>query len=84
MSLVYCLNGYIEAGCCACILSIWLQRGRLLYVYSVSMVTERQVAGRGSCHLYIVYMVTLRQVAVRVYCLYGYMEAGCCTCIVFL
>ena len=35
-------------------------------MYSVSMVTERQVAGRGACHLYIVYMNTERQVAVRV------------------
>ena len=73
MSLVYCPYGYMEAGCCTCIVFLWLQRGklldvehvtcilsiwlhggRLLYVYSLSMVTERQVAGRGACHLYIV------------------------------
>ena len=33
---------------------------------SVSIITDKQVAGRGACHLYIVYMVTERQVAVRV------------------
>ena len=71
MSLVLCFYGYTEAGCCTCIVFLWLLRGRLLYVYSVSMVPERQIAVRVACYLYIFCMVTGRQVAVCVYCFYG-------------
>ena len=40
--------------------------GRLLYVYSVCMVTVKQIAVLGACDLYSVSMVTERKVALHV------------------
>ena len=40
---VLCFHGHLEAGFCIYIVFSWLQEGTLLYVYSFSMITERQV-----------------------------------------
>ena len=81
---VYCFYGYRQAGCCMCMFSLWLQEGRLLYVYIVSMVTGRQVAVRVYCFYGYRQTCCCTLIMSLVYCLHGYREADYCTCILFL